>query len=74
MDRFEFSLLEELAEFGPLTAVELRNSHPRVIGYGTWQGVVASLCSLERREFVRRHDPAAGIWDITDRAREVLAL
>lgn len=73
MDRWELHLLEQLDEFGPLTARELHDGD-RLGGFSSWQGVVGSLRSLERREFVCRHDPVAGIWELTDRAREVLAL
>jgi hypothetical protein len=69
----EFNILEQLDRDGPLTSTEL-HAGGLYAEARTWQGYVAKLLQLERRGFVRRSDPAAHIWAITDRGQEVVAL
>jgi DNA-binding HxlR family transcriptional regulator len=70
----EFEILAGLERWGPLTAGELLSDWQRIWGGGrTWQGYAAKLRALERRGFVYRSDPVAHIWDLTEKAREVLA-
>lgn len=66
----EFEILTLLARWGPLTSTELRDSAGPESAYH-WQAYAARLRELEKRGFVWRKDPVAGVWDLTDTGREL---
>lgn len=74
MTNAEFAILVALRRYGPLTASELRDDFNALWGTTrTWQGYAAKLRSLERRQFVERHDPVAHIWRLSAKGHSYVA-
>lgn len=70
----EFAILYLLAEYGPLTATELRDFRAPSRQF-PWQSYSSKLRSLRNRGLVTKGtDPASVIWQLTDRGREVVDL
>jgi hypothetical protein len=70
----EFDILYRIAQYGPLTATELRDFNPPHRQF-PWQSYATKLGSLRKRGLVTKGtDPASTIWHLTDRGREVVEL